>query len=344
MKYIKYLSLHLTHDYFANSSGNVPRFVPTEDCQKQIRRNSLLFRTQPNGFTILADSDQAPDQPEGAGTFFDIAVYWPDPLFASYSNLDIDYRAGNIYYIGNSIDGGDFQQGGKRISLTDRRSAETFQAVPVRIQPKAFVFPVQAATGDSFVLKDKTNRIVRQWDIEGEEVPEALYADVKRGPAGIFILEKNGNVIQYFYADDTLYKEKPVFIIGIGPLSIDVNEAGKSRPPEYQIRIAARSVFWFYYVYATLNGRKLANLRVENNNPKLLEGITFDRQPIDEQYKRVIFTSGSPIPLMEKAYKSIQLTEEGNSRTPLIPNLPNADMSSLRNKDGKWYSEIFVYI
>ena len=113
---------------------------------------------------------------------------------------------------------------------------------------------------------------------------------------------------------------------------------------KYNIRAASRNVSWQYHLFARGNHRKIDQLEIRNNNEKQLPGVTFQQAQIDEERKEALYVSNQPIPLTERPYQSIELIDKDSSGTPLIPHLPNADISSLHVKDGKWVAQIYVYI
>ncbi len=58
MKYSKWLNIHLTHGYFADGRETSFQFVPTQDCEKQLKLYRFLFRSTDFGFAILEDSEK----------------------------------------------------------------------------------------------------------------------------------------------------------------------------------------------------------------------------------------------------------------------------------------------
>ncbi|MCP5047603.1 MAG: hypothetical protein GY940_10550, partial [bacterium] len=252
MKYSKWLNIHLTHGYFADGRETSFQFVPTQDCEKQLKLYRFLFRSTDFGFAILEDSEKEQENNREKTVFFDIAVYARDPYFPTYSNLDIDYMEGKVYYIGNRLKNETGETGANGLTLEDRQSGETFEAVRVLLQPKRFTFYAEAAPGDTFKLTDKQNNPVRQWKIEDKEGTggtTGFYADVSSKPAGILTLYKNGDTAAHFYADDRLYHHKPAFITGLGVPPPGTEPKGPQRLRQYDIRVASRSVSWNYHVY-----------------------------------------------------------------------------------------------
>lgn len=335
------------HSYFADGRCPSMRFEPTDDCREQMQRSGQFFYPIPNGFFIFQDTDKVKeDQSSDAEScFFDIAGYPVDALFANYSNLEIDYRQGRVYYIGNTLKSSADESKDKKLTLTDGKGEQEVEAVPVFLEPKQFVILLdEAAPGDTFKLLDKSNAVVKEQQVKDNTDGAALYADVKGKSAGIYYLERNNEISACFYADDSLYHTKPAFIIGIEAVFPRDKEEGNTMAQNYDIRAASRAISWEYHVIARLNGRKLKNLEIRNNNEKLLPGISFEQVRIDEERKEAVFVSSKTVPLSEKAYQSIELIEKGNNGTPLVPHLPNAGISSLHVKEGKWVSQIYVYI
>jgi len=347
MSYKKWISVNLEHSYFADGRCQMLRFEPTGDCREQMRRGQQFFYPMPNGFFIFKHTDKTKEnQSSTAGScFFDIAVYSADPLFGNYSNLEIDYRQGRVYYIGNTLKSSTGKSKEKVLTLTDRQEGKEVEAVPVLLRPKQFVISLdKAAAGDTVKLLDKNNAVVEELQVKDKNKGTSLYADVSRKSAGIYSLEINNRVTAYFYADDHLYNIKPALIIAVEADSPGGGDKDNTAVLKYDIRAAGRNVSWQYHVFARENRRKLKNLEIRNNNEKQLPGVTFQQAQIDEERKEAVFVSNQPIPLTERPYQSIELIEKGSSGTPLIPHLPNADISSLHVKEGKWVSQIYVYI
>jgi hypothetical protein len=347
MSYKKWISVNLEHGYFADNRCPSLRFEPTNDCEEQMRRGGQFFYAMPNRFLILLDTDKIKKDQNSAGEncFIDIAMYSRDPLFGSYSNLEIDYRQGRVYYIGNTLKSSTDETEEKSLILTDRQEDKKHQAVPVLLKPKQFVISIDnAAPGDTLKLLDKNNAVVEETQVKDKTAGTSLFVDVSRKRAGIYSLETNNRVTAYVYADDMLFNTKPALIIGIEAPCPGGGDIDNPVVLEYDIHAAGRAVSWEYRVIARGNGRKLKNLEIKSSNEKSLPGVSFEQVRIDEERKEAVFVSNKPIPLSERPYQSIELIEKGNSGTPLIPHLPNADISSLHIKEGKWMSQIYVYI
>lgn len=267
MSYQKWITVNVEHSYFSDGRCHNLRFEPTTDCRKKMRRSGNFFYPTPIGFIIFKETANIKENVKSTtgGCVFDIEVYSTDGFFASYSNLEIDYRQGKIYYVGSPSKPGADKSKEKRLTLVERDSGKEVEAVPVTLK-------------------------LRQ------------------------------NV-------------KTAFIVSIDDTRRD-----------YNIRVASRPVSWEYHVIANENHRKLNQLAIRNNNEKLLPGLLFKQTRIDEQRKEAVFISSQPIPLTERPYQSIELIEKNSSGTPLIPHLPNADISSLHVKEKKWAAKIYVYI
>ncbi len=357
MKYVKLVSVDLLHDFFSDGNETSALFKPVPQCEKQLRLNRQFFRVGGNGFSIMADSDKIGKEPEDKVYYFDIAVYISDPYFSTYSNLDIDYKAGRVYYAGNADNmenvententetTGEGEDNGskeaKQLTLTNLQPKTEYEGIVVQLQPRQFSVSIEAGPGDLFKLLDKSGQAIKKWEFEKEAA--GLYVDIGRRPPGMFTLEKNGVAVGYYYADDLLCKEKPAFIISIRLALKDVNVAGSILPAQFEARIANRPVYWRYNVFARSYSRKLSSLSITNNNTKSISGIAFSRERMDEEKGQAVFVSDRPIPLIEGAYKDIEI-EVNSGGTPLIEHLPNAAVSSVGFKEGRWISDLFVYV
>ncbi len=339
MTYIPYLTLTLFHRYFATRIAPAIRFIPTQDCQNLMTLYSQLFRSTPNSIVFLAETPFA-------NSFFDIAVYADDPLFTTYSNLDNDYARRQIYYISNLNPApADSLQ---PLTMQQQNSANmtSFAAIPIQLQPKQFDCQVLAAQNDVLTLKDKTNTPIKQWRIQDTQGTSQLSVDVRHQTGGLLVLEKNGTPTAYYYADDQLCREKPVFIAGI---QLPPSNDSTATPSQFAITIASRPVFWYYHVCNKFNKRNPQDLLILINNPQLLESVpnlTFT--PLSPAYPDPkdsrLFAAAVPIPLSEKSYEAIELTDTKADGAVLIPHLPNPALSSLHLKEGRWLAEIFVYV
>lgn len=294
MKYRKILSLHLIHDYFDGKKGRPFRFEITEDSEKQYRYYAQLIRDTDNGFFVLKNIDKIRDFEAGEHYFFDVAVYPSDNLFACYSDLEIDYKKGKVYYLSNVIGGqrgvGKKAKKGKAkdgessgIHMTVLGGDESVDAVPVQLVPKQFNIPVDTSPGDIFKLLNKKNEAVKEWTIGSKIEVTEFYADMGRMDSGVYQLEKNGDIVSRYYADDRFCMDKPALVVGISLSLRQLQEGDRYLPREYEIRMASRSVYWRYLVSSVVNGRKIENLRIENNNKKGLPGVKFPRESVSEE-------------------------------------------------------------
>lgn len=360
MKLKKWISVQMEHDYFATGRCHCLRTVPTQACEKRMRRDSLLFYKLPGGYIIFKNDDAQQSAPPADPGTIDIAVYG-EPLLSSFSNLDIDARNRKTYYIGNfnipgtGEDSSGSGNGRKRITLLDRGGGNQWVAVAARLTPKRFAITFEEPPGNKTIqLVNRENKVVKTWSGAETASSTSLALDLGAAPPGLYTLLKNREVINRFYCDDQLHAnhETPVFISGIQPPPEQSEQSGQSQQGgaeegtarHYDIRIHGRPVTWKYHIIARANGRKLNNLQVKNNNPKALPGIAFEKIPMESDEKQLTFISSKPIPISQKAYQSVQLIDKGSNGTPLIPHLPNADLASLHKKEGKWESWIYVYI
>lgn len=345
MKFKKILTVNIEHQYFLDANGEMYKFEPRPNCEIQRKRRcDIRLRSQNNGFIMVKDIDREPGPMDKKNAFIHVAVYPEDPLFLAFSHLDIDYHRGSIYYICNdsAICGPAKEE--KQLTLIDKSTGNTYEAVQVWLRPKQFSFPVEPAAGDWYKLTDHDGNEIRSWMSQGIENVKQLLIDLGSWPEGLYLLEKNGLVTTRFYitsAESTREQPSPAFIIGIRPQTAD-----KTVPPpaDFQVEIAGRKAVWHYHIHAHTNDRKLGELTIKNNNPVLASTVTFDQAQVDKEKKEVIFVSNQPIAMMKKGYREIELFEKPDAGTPMIPHLPNAAATSMHYKDGQWYAQIYVNI
>lgn len=343
MNYKKWLSLQVEHDYFTDLKCPPPGFTTGKTCDGIIRRNGLRFFGMPDGYLFLYDPD-FPEQPgqdnKRANLYLDVALSVPDPMFVNYSNLDIDFRRGLVYYIGNHGSG---ESAGLTLNqLNENQSVKSWQGAPVWLKPEQFVFTVtDAKPGEIIRLLDRDGNEANQWTIKEKKQSVSFLADTK-GDAGLYLLEKNGKITSRFYADDRYYAARPAVIIGLQAVLPEGEE--QAGPHFFNLRIAAREASWKYHVKSRNNSKQYKNLQVRTANSKRLSGVTFAREQDSGTGEETVFVSNAPLPIRQQPYTAIELVDEDGGATPLIPHLPNAGVSTLHYIQGKWESWIYVYI
>jgi len=350
MNYLPLLSVEFIHNYFSSGKCKPFRFELSRDCEKQMRYFSQVFRFNETQFTTLKDFEKVRALPDGTVNedyFFDIAVYPVDSQFSVYSGVEASFRHRISYYLSPSekakVNSKDSQL--FTLQLQGAEEEVLYEAVQVILKPAKFDIVIDAVPGDSFKLLDKKNNTVNQWTIqETGQGKFSAYIDASKASNGFLELEKNGATVARYYADDGFFKSRPPFILGFDFSLASLKKGESYLVLNYKIRFASRPVFWIYHVIVKGNNRKLESLSIVNNNEKMLPGVTFPRSRIDEKEAQVEFISDRPLPLTDKGYIDIELVDSESIGRPLVVNLPNPSLSSIRCKESKWISDIFVYI
>ena len=339
-------TLRPVHPYFSTGIGPGYRFVPTDRTQKQMRRNSQRLRSDEQYCEVLQDFDKLGQLETQGSCFFDIALYPEDDLFLIYSKLDIDFKTGQIYLLGNrSGTIGTTKKPQPGLALINRADGTGYRSVPVLLTRKTFSLSPRIDQGDTLTLKDNKNQVLREWKVDDSASGQGFYADATRWPDGLFTLYNSQDAVENYYADEQLCAAAPSLVLSI---FVDFNHLKKEETKplfEYEIRFPNRAVYWRYRVVVKNNHRLPENLQIKNGDRKNLPGISFDIEKgggIDQTEVR--FISSAPIPLVDRAYKNISLMDKTREGQALVTHLPNPGVSSVRFKDNRWTADMFIYI
>lgn len=348
MNHKKLMGVNVVHRYFAQGMGTAFRFEPVKPCEELCRRFSLRGLSGMANLSLMGQEKYGEvnweQQLKGAGGF-DYAVYATDPLFLAYSNLDIDYKAKRVYYLsndGSQVKGtrGDTKQSaGTGPLLHDIRGGKTYEGVKVEIKTNRFKIILEPGSTGLYKLINGQNETVEQRNCA--KLQGRLCLNIEA--AGYLELRNGKTVVARYYADDCLFFQPPFCILDL----VYEGETKEKTALLYELEVENRQVYWKYKIYARsngTNGRKLNDFFIVNNNEKLLQGIRFNSEALDEQEHWIVFASDQPIPMIEKGYTGIELNEKGNSEYTLIPHLPNPDIASVKKTEDRWVSDIFVYV
>ncbi len=339
MKYLKRLTVNLRHLYFYVGGASVLGFAPTKESKRRMLQESIFFRETEQGFMVMEQENSSRSRSKDGEIVLNITAYGLDDFLPHYSNLDINTTKKQLYYLSNVKR--TLKASEKRpLTITDSDTKEICQAVPVESKPEKFPIILSNQSEGTLNLVDHKGEQVRQWVLAGQGNDLNLHAAVSIQVPGYYELKKNDTIVARYYVDDQVHADCPVFIVGFN-LTLKAGDTETAVPLNYNIQIGNRSVFWRYLVYMSPNGRKPENIVIENTNKKLT-GIQFNDKLIDEGGDRVVFTSNEPIPLTQAGYTGIQLKDNPNGGSPLVPHLANGDMRTVKYNNGQWLSDIFV--
>jgi hypothetical protein len=187
MKYQKTISVDLEHKYYVKTPFREFRFelVPLSTDRKRTRP-PLTLRPQGSGFVILNDIHNQKQSRETK--LIHIAAFPFNPLFSSYSNLDIDYKQGRIYFVGNTLSTTPQTVRVEQIALQDQGSNETFAATEITVDPQEIMVPVHGALLDFSGFKGRLPAFIM-----------ALKLDKKPPGESRFMVGIAGRTIPWYY-------------------------------------------------------------------------------------------------------------------------------------------------
>ncbi|HEX8279217.1 MAG TPA: hypothetical protein VF540_11005, partial [Segetibacter sp.] len=100
MRFKKFFSIELSHDYFEKGMCDDLLIQPTEECTRLLKNYKLVFKgSQPNAVSVLAivnDQEKLLAEPS-QGRSFDFHIYLLNPDFLSYSKL-AEKKSGEVYF------------------------------------------------------------------------------------------------------------------------------------------------------------------------------------------------------------------------------------------------------
>ncbi len=360
MKYKELLSVTLTHIYFPNGNGRTFRFEPTEGCARQMRRFSLMYRATPDGFKVVypcrQGSQDLPARPIDEEIRFDYAIYTTDPHLLNYSNLPFTSPAQNIYHFSN-LNQQTNPSDASSLSLSANGSEQVSENDLASSRPNVFSEPYENVGG---ALENEAGNVMENC-LEFKD--NKVFINLHHKPSGLYTLKENGDPERRFYVDNALFNSHPFGIVNLhvaqGVIEeyqfVNSGQIGNTEEKlpipgrDYTIEIDARTTLWRYHVVRKFSkDHDLDKLNIKNeanaSSPLKAMGVKFEKyEGEDVGENEAVFISNKPIPSSEKGYSTIVLTK-GMEKIPLIPNLPNPDVTAVSVEEGETYSDIFVYI
>lgn len=307
MKYGSLVNVNFRHSYFFKESNNIVVFNPTKKCEKMLKQFSLMFRANLYGFNIIYPSSQTEDFLPV--TSIDEKVVF-DFIIASKDPYLMSYS--DLPFIKPLKEIIHFSNAGK---------SSKNNSLSLSI----------AGKGSESGIKAKQmamDTILSQDEVACDKKPFAI--------------------ISLHVSDDVLKTYRFVDPKQIG----NADKKYKVEPKTYQINVGARSTYWRYHVIPKYNtGIDLKKLKIKNDNngsaQKIEKEIEFkiSKGNIKTHFgdNRSVFISKKPILFREKGYKHLVLCN-GDEDMPIIPHLPNPDVTQVVCEDGECYSDVIVYI
>ncbi len=330
-RYTVLCTIRFFHSYYEKGSCLTMQIKPSPSTQQRMEKAGLLWRTQADGFTLLAEvkSHIAPER------YFplDFTFHSTDPYFENFTRLPTA-RQGKclIFSCGN----------------TSSFTADDAHVWPLK--PSTFRLNIESSAqpGDILSLQNAQGDTVLRETISTTADRSSYPFDLRNVEPGQYTLSVQNKPVLSFYSDEELYKKPPLGILSLQaePISRFLGENENQEPIAYRIKWEARRTNWKYYII-NRHKKNCTNFSIVNGGTtfknlgetSLSEDLTADAVLVSEQ----------PISLSEKPEVKFRLTavsDEAQEYT-LIDSLPAPSPQRLafaHSEQGDLCSEIYVYI
>ncbi len=334
IKFQKFLSVFLTHDYYKDNLCKDFEIIPSASTSQILKDFGILFKPHNSGAIFINEvvTDNGVDAPKFPiiGQY-KLQLYFvlKNNYFQSFTDLEFSSKPVSIYYFNNltpSISGQDY-------TISDSKLDEP-------IEFKNSNFKVEKATQNvvRIVLKGE-NSLSFEFPFKSTE--SNLEIDISVLPTGKYTLNQYNigdsivNTSEVYI--DTQQLTRAVF--AVFEVFIDETNNG-ALPVNYLFNFKSREVYWRYKlvkkVGSSINGSSSVT-------PVIVHGdtgpskIVFD-PPVGSD--PIIYITTSAIKLKQSGIKNIQLKKGNNV---VVSDLPNASVFTLGIDNNKWYSDIYVY-
>jgi hypothetical protein len=320
--------VQLCHDYFTSGVLTSLLATPTPATAKRLRQAGLLFRAQPDGFSLLYDTSSIYQPLSKLEPLFPLlfGLTATDSCFTTYSDLPLVPVTPTNTYCLRLAPGAPPDRVGSRNLLP---------LLPlVSTQP----LPPRHLAGTAQLLAHPPGPAAPVWPVAASAT--TLPLDLRPWGSGYYTLRTPAQNLT-FYADDFLCHSRPWGLLELGAAVLTA-----PHPPVYTIRFAARSTYWQYQF--TPRQAPLPKLRITGAAP-----LTF-RPAAPLTGAVASYRASQPIRLAQRyALGPYQLHAAADSPfdSLLIPALPQAGPSSLRletpaapGKAPRYISDIFVQV
>lgn len=308
-RYERLVRVSIRHTFYNASGGECRDFTvqPTGSTAALLRSLGMLFKPQPDGFSVLYDALQAPRllgylaarrDGYGAWTRMSFLLSLRNPLFVNLSDLPVDTNpAVRNFYLSNR----EAHARGGMVLLTPRSRVTVRQLVPVTAGQ--LVQPVTADVQEVRVLAlsgEPVLRVPRCPTVtvteNGKEVEkergctDRVFLDFGTLPEDLYTVQEVDydagavDVGSWLYTRlypmplcfvDLLFSDPDGAGTGVYPVVLPPEgetDGGYVAPADYTLRFTRRSTWWSYYVMPQDPRGELYDLRIEHLREPGLEG------------------------------------------------------------------------
>ena len=324
------------HSFYENGVCPDLTVQPTVECQRILSRHRLWWKAREDGILIIGENESTPTGdltpriPIAENTRFNLVLKLKNPYFLNITQVNQNFIRPNSAFV-FTASASATQAGDGTVTVHDG-------ALSNGVIPNNLMLVV----GKIFQLGiDQSLNPVRV-TVENE-VTEALFSvyfqasdtsitiDLESFPEGIYHLrsfDETGTEVamtRVFSSESSITSQLFGFV--------QIPYVASLVEPVYILNFASRQINWQYEIkVGEIATGHPDNLQL-NNIELSPTPVSFNRQ-VDTVARMVSFVSNARIPLQQQPYTGIELSYvSGGDSEILIPNMPNPDISRLRQDE-----------
>jgi hypothetical protein len=372
INYSRLFNLKMTHNYFEDNSATDLFLKPTQGTIQILSNARMLFKTIPNGMTVLyraGDDEITPMVELSPPQRFTFTVAAESPArFQNITRLDVSpterFSAGKILYFRNEPTAASTSAQSPETlthSLLDGVRAPLFSYAFTIADPATDVLlRITGPNGNTLPAGNApdgtplTDPLPISRDDDGEFRQQI---DLRQWPEGrhTFTIRSSDDSAtlfeETFFISEELLSQQFVAIVDINYSDSPNHLYGDTE--EYSLSFSRKETIWTYYI-VNKNGHIVFDdhdLEINDPGSPGYPAVSFGRtgdEPHGEikvnGFDTVVFKSDLPIPFRDIPKPDLQLIRNPGGAV-LVKHLPNPSHSGVvKEVDGQTESEVFVFI
>lgn len=347
LDYGTFLTLKVSHNYFANNSTTDFKLVSTKSTDEIFRKVGFMCKSNDEGLFLLYDKARTESFVWYLENFdlpkFSFWLHASNTYFHNFTNLPAEDRTTIFYFDNQKVETSE--------NATLHENDFVSSANAFKIKPA--YFEMSFAKNAKIALMDENKNIFIQETIEGQ----IFNFDMRGFQEGKYTITENGKDKETFVYLQNMMPPRPV-----GLIELKMSEKGrkeilgqiKEEEPlttrNYKVCFETRSTYWRYLIVPKYQN-SLQNLVIDTGETKVpFKGPKTQKLP--NGVEAYCFESEKPLALQEITNYNFQLVKnkdsKGKSIHQILRRLPVPSFEMIkpesRNPDSKIYSEIIIYI
>ncbi len=349
----KLISLSCHHTFYEDGICKDFSFTPSMETDLALKNLKCIFRSQPNGFTILGHSEkslklfQSPVLKVEKFTFY---INQNNGKFINFSNLPFT-SFGQLYYFNNLTENKEKGSDAKLLHGQEYLYPKEDEFCAWR--PKRFQVRVEQGKKIDLEVIDVFGKKVKLEDLPEKAPTRLIPLNLDSHSPGKYTLKTKQGDVPIITSKKRLERYWGVIDIYLeaAPKGNQIIVKNQFTPQEYSIKIERRSTHWRYFLIDQNNKKeqpKFSNPKVSTNGTEL-EFTNPEFIELSNGHQAAMIESKKPLPLSEmisnKDKLNLKIKKNGKwVSKPLKLPKPTIDLIKPDRETNKIYSETFVYL